>query len=119
MSITPKQWSGHQVVLRKTFTSDGLAEKDGYTVGKWYYILDEERIKRKRDYFYAYVTARTQTRGWVRARVKIPVVYGDPWEKRLKAQIKSELMCNHDLIGVFLSDVDPMGYKGFQLSWEE
>ncbi|MGD2250126.1 MAG: hypothetical protein PVF58_17115 [Candidatus Methanofastidiosia archaeon] len=119
MSITPKQWSGHQVVLRKTFTSDALAVKDGYTVGKWVYTLNDERIERKKGYFYAYVTARTQSRGWVRARVKIPVVYGDPWKEQLKTEIEKELHCNHDVIGVFLSDVDPSGYRGFQLSWEE
>jgi hypothetical protein len=119
MGITPKQWSGQKFVLKKTFNSDELAAREGYTVGKWYYVLEDEHIPRKKEYFLINVTAKTQTRGWIRIQIKVPVIYGDPWKEDLKSDIEKELKGNLDLIGVFLSDVDQEWCRGFDLSWED
>lgn len=115
--MTPAQ--GSKYVLRKTFTSDDLAAKDGYTVGKWFYILEDERIPRKSERFLINVTTRTQQHGWVRIQVEIPVIYGEPWKELLKSQIKKELQSNYDLIGMVLSEVCQEIGRGFDLSWEE
>jgi hypothetical protein len=119
MGITPKQWSGQKFVLKETFNSDDLAAREGYTVGKWHYTLEDERIPRKKGYFLINVTARTQTRGWIRIQIRVPVIYGDPWKEDLKSDIEKELKSNLDLIGVFLSDVDQEWCRGFDLSWED
>jgi hypothetical protein len=119
MGTIPQKWSGQRVVLKRGFDSDHLAARDGYTVEEEYYTLGDDRIVRKQDYFLINVTTRTQQRGWIRIQVKIPVVYGDPWEEDLKREIEGELKSNHDLIGVFLSDIDQGWCRGFELSWEE
>lgn len=109
---------GTKYVLRKTFTADDLASKDGYTVGKWFYILGDERVPRKSGRFLATITTRTQHQGWVRIQVAVPVIYGEPWKELLKSEIKKELKSNYDLVGVFLSEVC-QGIRGFDVSWEE
>jgi len=118
MGTAPKQWTGQKFVLKKTFDSDRLAAREGYVVQGYYYVLEDEAIPRRKDHFIVNVTARTQQRGWIRIQIKIPVIYGDPWREDLKGEIEKELRANHDLIGVFLSDVDQQWSRGFELSWE-
>jgi hypothetical protein len=115
----PKQWSGQKFVLKKSFDSDQMALQDGYIVGEEHYILGDEQVPRKSDHFTINVTSRTQQRGWIRIQIKIPVIYGEPWKKELKKEIERELKSNHDLIGVFLSDIDQQWCRGFQISWED
>ncbi len=117
--MTPKQWSSQKYVLKKTFTADDLAVKDGYTAGKWFYTKGDERIPRKSEWFLVNITARMQRQGWIRVQVKIPVVYGEPWKDVLKSEIEKELKSNYDLIGVFLSDIGQELCRGFDLTWEE
>ncbi len=119
VGTTPKQWSGQRVLMKKSFDSDDLALRDGYTVEGDFYQLGDEIIPRKSSHFTVMVTTKTLNRGWIRFQMKIPVVYGDPWKEELKAKIERELRCNHDLIGVFLSDVDQTWSKGLELSWED
>lgn len=119
MGTFPQKWEGQRYSLRKTFDSDRLAAQDGYSVVGEYYELGDEQFLRKKDYFLANVTTRTYQKGWVRVQVKIPVIYGEPWKEDLKKEIERELKCNHDLVGVFLSDVGEQWYGGFDVSWEE
>ena len=119
MGKDPQKWSGQQFILRRTFDSDELASRDGYSIVGGYYVLGDDTVLRKDDYFLANVTTRTQKKGWIRIQVKIPVAYGDPWKEELKGVVEKELKRNHDLIGVFLSDIDYTWSRGFDLSWED
>lgn len=120
MGTLPQRWEGQRYSLRKTFDSDELAAKDGYSVAEEYYILGEEQVSRKKGHFFANITTRTYQRGWIRVQVKIPVIYGEPWKEELKKEIEKELKCNHDLIGVFLGDVGQQwSCREFEISWEE
>ncbi len=119
VGTTPAQWEGPKYILKKTFTSDELAARDGYTVEEECYVLGDERILRKKDYFIVNITTRTYQRGWMRLQIKIPIVYGEPWREKLKHEIEQELRSNYDLIGVFLSEVDQQWCRRFELSWEE
>jgi hypothetical protein len=109
---------GREYTLRKTFDTDQFAERDGYTIDGPDYTLGSERISRKHKYLLVDLTTRTDRQGWIRIRIKIPVIYGDPWIEDLKDAIESELHHNYDLIAVFLNDVDLQWFKGFDLSWE-
>ncbi len=119
MGKTPKQWSSQEYVLRRTFKSDQLAVKDGYSVEDEYYILEDERIPRKRERFSVCATGRILHRGWVRIQIKIPVIYGEPWKEDLKQEIERELKTNYDLVGVFLNELDPQWCRGFEISWND
>ena len=110
--------TGREYTLRKTFTTDQFAQRDGYTVSESHYILGSERIPRKPGFLRVNLTTRTDRQGWIRILIKIPVVYGDPWIEDLKDTIDSELHHNYDLIAVFLNDIDLQWFKGFDLSWE-
>ena len=118
MGTLPQKWSGPQFVLRRAFDSDEMAARDGYSVESGYYVLGDERVLRKEDHFVVYATTRTPQRGWIRIQVRIPVAYGDLWKEELKEDIEKELKHNHDLIGVFFTEVDPTWCRGFDISWE-
>jgi hypothetical protein len=110
---------GREYTLRKTFDTDQFAEKEGYTVEEEQYRLIEEIIPRKHGHLRLNVTTRTERQGWLRIRIKIHVIYGDPWIDDLKKYIEQEIHHNYDLIGVFLNDVDLQWFEGFDLTWEE
>lgn len=118
MGTTPKQWSGQRCILRKTFDSDRLARRDGYTVNEEYYVMGRERIPRKKDFFVANATGRILGGEWVRIEIKVPVIYGTPWRMELQREIERELKTNYDLIGVFLREIDPQWCRTLQISWE-
>ncbi len=119
MGKAPQKWGGPKFLLRKTFDSDELAARDGYSIVGGYYVLGDDSVLRKDDSFLVNVTTRTPQKGWVRIQVEIPVAYGDPWKEELKEAVEKELKKNHDLIGVFLSDIDYTWRGGFDLSWED
>ena len=117
MGTTPKQWTDQVYVLRKSFDSDRMAMRDGYTVGDEYYTLGREEVPRKKSFFTACASGRVQSRGWVRIRLKVPVTYGDLWEEELKQEIERELKSNYDLIGIFLRDMDTQWCRTLHISW--
>ncbi|MBU7044230.1 MAG: hypothetical protein HXS47_11615 [Theionarchaea archaeon] len=110
---------GREYTLRKAFDTDQYAQREGYVIEENQYRLHQETIPRKKGYLRVNVTTRTERQGWMRIRIKIPVMYGEPWISDLKKTIEHELRHNYDLIGVFLNDVDLQWFEGFDLSWEE